>query len=576
MQNPISQNWCRTLATIFLFLGIYINGFSQTPRFILQTDRLQVQEGETFLLEAVLENIDAKNIQLPDVAPFKIVQGPSTSTSISIINGKRSSTLSYQYILLASKTGSFTIDAATVNLGSKVLKSNVVKMVVSKAKPTDVISGTSTDQLTFIRLEVSDTGSYVGQQVVLNYVLYTRQNIESYNLLNEPDFEGFYAQPVSDIRDQPQRKMINGKEYYVQTIRRVILFPQKTGKYTLGPVNCNLAIPVENGQSSFFFRDTRNEKTITNTLQLDVLPLPASPPSSFSGAVGEFTMKASVRKNTVVTGEAIVIRMDVEGDGDAKIVQAPVFDIPAILEKYEPSVSIDETSGKGDRIIMHKEFEYIFVPEKDTMVSISPEFTYLSVSSGKYETIKAGPFTINILKGNGKLATNETDNSEKELSPMSDDETLMDMKQGFFGSKTYILSLVGILFAAILAIAFKRRRMAAQYALKEKSNSAYAISLSNLKNAKNYMDNDDTSAFYQELSRATTGYIMKKYNIPNVDAAAYVITGYMKEKNVPEELILAYSEILKKCELAKFAGKYGNMKEDYETALALIDGLETN
>ena len=148
------------------------------------------------------------------------------------------------------------------------------------------------------------------------------------------------------------------------------------------------------------------------------------------------------------------------------------------------------------------------------------------------------------------------------------------MKQGFFGSKTYILSLVGILFAAILAIAFKRRRTAAQFDLKEKSNSAYVIALSYLKNAKKYMDNADSAAFYQELSKATTGYIMKKYNIPNVDAAVDVITGYMKEKNVSEELILAYSEILKKCELAKFADKYGNMKDDFEMAFSLIDGLE--
>lgn len=76
---------------------------AQTPKFYLQTDRTTVSEGETFLLEAVLENIDAKNIVIPDVTPFKIVQGPSTSTSISIINGKRSGTISNQYILLAPK-----------------------------------------------------------------------------------------------------------------------------------------------------------------------------------------------------------------------------------------------------------------------------------------------------------------------------------------------------------------------------------------------------------------------------------------------------------------------------------------
>ena len=567
------QGWFRLLVAMLLFLGINTIVYSQTPRFILQTDRMSVQEGETFLLEAVLENIDGKNLQLPDVSPFKIVQGPSTSTSISIINGKRSSTFSYQYLLLATKKGTFTIQPAIVKMGSKVLKSNAINVEVTAAKAPDVTRGGSSDQQTFIRLEVSDTKVYVGQQTVLNYVLYTRQNIESYDLLNEPDFEGFYAQPVSDIRDQPQRKVINNKEYYVQTIRRVILFPQKTGKYTLGPVNCTLAIPVENGQSSFFFRDTRKEQTTTNTLQLEVQQLPPSPPTTFSGAVGNFSMKAVAQKNTVVTGEAIVIRMEVEGDGDAKIVQAPGFDVPDGLEKYEPSVIRDETFAKGDRIQMLKEFEYLFVPEKDTTVTISPEFTFLSVTTGRYETIKSGPFTINVLKGNGKINQGKSDMAEAELSPMSEDLTLSDTRYGFFGSMSHLLCVVFILLGTIGGVLIKKRKEAVKLSAAEKASSAYSVAQSNLKKAKNYLDKADPASFYLELSLATTGYVMKKFNIQNTDADHENMIEYLKENNVPEHLLTNYSGILKTCELAKFANRYGNMEDDYQSALKLIEEI---
>lgn len=105
---------------------------------------------------------------------------------------------------------------------------------------------------TFVRLELKDDNAYVGQQIILNLVLYTRTNIESFQLLNEPLFDGFFSQAINDIRDQPHTVNIKGKEYYSQVVRRWALFPQKTGLYNLGPVNCNLDIAVENGQSSFF------------------------------------------------------------------------------------------------------------------------------------------------------------------------------------------------------------------------------------------------------------------------------------------------------------------------------------
>jgi len=571
MQVPIYPRWVKNLISLLLFFGISTIAFTQTPRFILQTDRMQVQEGETFLLEAVLENINGKNIQLPDVSPFKVVQGPSTSTSISIVNGKRSSTFSYQYLLLATKKGNFTIQPATVKMGSKVLKSNTLNIEVSTSKPTVITKGGSSDQQTFIRLEASQNKAYIGQQIILNYVLYTRQNIESYDLLNEPDFEGFYAQPISDIRDQPQRKVVNGKEYYVQTIRRVVLFPQKTGIYTIGPVNCTLAVPVENSQSSFFFRDTRKEQTTTNKIQLDVQQLPLSPPLSFSGAIGDFSMKAVVQKNTVVTGEAIVIRMKVEGDGDAKIVQAPKFVVPENLEKYEPSVFRDETFAKGDRIQMVKEFEYIFVPEKDTIVTISPEFTFLSEASGKFETVKAGPFTINVIKGDGKIAHSNTESTDTELSPLSQDTSLSDTRYGFFGSWAYMLSLLMLLAGTIAGIMIRKSKEAAKLSAAEKASSAYSVAQSNLRKAKTYLDKADPAAFYLELSLATTGYIMKKYHIPNVDSGHYTMLKYLEENGVPSHLIAEYSQILNRCELAKFAGSYGNMEEEYTTAIKLIE-----
>ncbi|MBL0100847.1 MAG: BatD family protein [Saprospiraceae bacterium] len=200
---------------------------AQTPRFYIQTDRTTVSEGEAFTLEAVLENIDANNIQLGDLRGFTVMQGPSTSTSVSIINGKRSSTISWQYIIMAPHKGRFKISPATAKVGSKVIKSNELQIEVTVAtqKQNDVTLDDS--KMSFIRLEVADNDVFIGQQLALDYVLYTRQNIESYDIISQPQTEGFFKQALGDFTDQPQKRSSKEKNTTARSSKETSSFLKK-------------------------------------------------------------------------------------------------------------------------------------------------------------------------------------------------------------------------------------------------------------------------------------------------------------------------------------------------------------
>lgn len=562
---------------LVLIFSMVCSGFvmAQTPRFYMQTDRSTVAEGETFILEAVLENIDSKTIELPDVSPFQIVQGPSTSTSISIVNGKRSGTVSYQYVLLATKKGKHIINAATSKVGSKTIKSNELTIEVSEASVSSKQNNIDAKGETFVRLELSDNTAYLGQQVVLNYVIYTRQNLESYNILNEPNLEGFYAQPLNDIRDQAQRRTLNGKEYYTQVIRRQILFPQKTGNYNIGPVNMTIDIPVENGRSSFFFRETRKENIATNAVKLSVKDLPKQPPLSFAGGVGDFDMKASITATTANVGEAITIKMQVSGNGDPKIIKAPLFAIPNNLEKYEPTTTKDETNVQGDRIMVQKVFEYIFVPSKDTIYTIIPEFSYLSPKTGLYETIKAGPFNINVVKGTGKPISDEGTAAHDDISGLiSDDTRVFSISKSPWASTWHLGSLLMIILSTSIGVFVKKRNISRLESDRILKSKAVSIAKKNLQSAANYMDRNDAKAFYEEIALATTGYIVKKYNIPNTESSVDNIVATLTANNASTEVKSKYQDIQKQCELARFAGKYGNLSALYNDAEWMIDELE--
>lgn len=568
----------KILKWVFFVLGqCLLLGFvhGQTPRFYLQADRTNIAEGETFVLEAVLENIDSKTIEIPDLAPFKVVQGPSTSTSISIVNGKKSGFISYQYILLATQKGKFTIPSATTKVGSKVIKSNVLPITVTSGAAAASSAKIDAKSETFVRLEVGDTKAYLGQQIALNYVLYTRQNIESYNIVNEPDLEGFYAQPINNIRDQPKRRSINGKEYYTQVIRRQILFPQKTGTYNIGPVNISLDIPVENGRSSFFFRETKKENTTTNALKLTVKDLPKAPPISFSGGVGSYEMKASVANTSVKTGEAITLRLQIDGDGDPKIVKAPNFKIPNGLEKYEPTTIQDETIVAGDKIMVQKVFEYIFVPSKDTIYSLEPEFSFLSSESGQYETIKAGPFNINVTVGSGQTYTANNDQGIEDIDQLiSKDNRLYSLTQSPWASTWHVSSLIGLCLLTFIGIFIKKRKLENDVLAQLHNAKAGSIAKQKLQSAFGYKNENNPKAFYEEIAQATTGYILKKYNIPNTESSLVQVISHLHHHQVQQAVISKYQQIQKKCELARFAGQYDDVSSVYDDAEWMINEME--
>lgn len=573
MQNNILIKVFFRPLIILISICFYCLGFGQAARFYLQIDRTKVEEGQSVMLEVVLENINNEKITLPDLSPFKIIQGPSTSMSTTIINGKSTSSLTKTYILQAPKKGKYIISPATITLGSKTLKTNSVNIEVVPPSANTSLSKSESKGETFIRLELDDTKAYLGQQVVVNFVIYTRQNISSYNLLSEFKPEGFYSEPVQNIRDSGQKKIINGKEFYTQVIGRRILYPQKAGEYTLGPLQFTIDIPVE-GRSSFFFTDTKTEQISSNALKLKIYNLPETDDISFCGGVGNFEMKAGVKKTQVQVGESIVLQLMVQGDGDPKMVKAPIFEVPTGLEKYDPTLVQDEVTEQGDKKILTKVWEYIFIPKKDTIYQIQPRLSYFSPENGKFQILTADPINIVVTKSDGSVQTLTQDSLSIEPF-ISKDSKLTQITPTFWMANWSWITIVSVLIMTTIGIYYKRHN-STKARLKETTYSnAEHVAKRNLEAALSFKNNADPKAFYEEISKATTGYILKKYKIPNIEASTINIKYHLETLKIPSDTIQLYIQLQNECELAKFANVYQDMDKTYQNAQELINLLES-
>ena len=255
--------------------------------FEASTDAKQVVENGYFQITFTLNNASGADFRSPPFKDFKVLNGPSRSMSTTIINGKASQKLAYSYALQPKSIGKFTIAPATIKVNGKVLKSNAVSVEVIKASAASK-SATEADEL-FVKAEIDTSEIYVGQQLVVDYKLYTTVNIENYDIAYESDYPGFFATDIRRFDSRAIREVVDGVQYTTKILKRIALFPQQTGLLTIDPMTIRLGVVVgQRRPSSFFFNSQIKPVNVqTNELEINVKPLPDPVPPTFSGAVGQ-------------------------------------------------------------------------------------------------------------------------------------------------------------------------------------------------------------------------------------------------------------------------------------------------
>ena len=111
-----------------------------------------------------------------------------------------------------------------------------------------------------------------------------------------------------------------------------------------------------------------------------------------------------------------------------------------------------------------------------------------------------------------------------------------------------------------------------------RNRKATKIAKKRLKNAYNYLKIKDQSHFYEELSQALWGYISDKLNIARSQLSMDTVREMMSGKNVPEDIVNQFIDLLNSCEFARFApGDPDKKMEDlYQKGIEVITKAEKN
>lgn len=544
------------------------------------TNAKKVVTGNVFDVSFTVKNGRGTNFDPPRFGNFDVISGPSSSMSTQIINGKMTQEMSYSYTLMPKKVGTWTIASASIKVNGKTYRTRPVKIQVVKGKKTSALTGT--DKECFILAVPSSTEAYIGQQILVDYKLYTTVNIDSYSTLNDPEFKGFYAQDIRRFNNPIAQEVIEGIQYTTKILKRVAVFPQQAGILTIEPLNMQLGIEIPGQRSTgFFFRKkTRPVNTATKAVEINVRRLPANAPVSFNGAVGEYSLQANVKPTSVTTDDAITVLMRVSGNGDLKRLQPPTLVVPDNMEVYDPSI-LDETSQENQgEITGTKTLEYLVLPKKTGQYNMVPEFTYYSPDSAKYITLRARPTRVNVRQGTGTSTVDTAPKSEiqKDIRFISMESDLRQKGGTFFGSFIFwtlaFLPILGLLGVFVYRQILNKKEDIDLTVLK--SNQAGKVAQKRLSTAKKHLDANNSRDFYDEVSRASLGYIGDKLNIPNAEMTKNNVREKLQTLNISQPNIEAFMKIIQTCEMALFAGMDNSaaMSETYEKAMKVVVDIE--
>ena len=343
----------------------------------------------------------------------------------------------------------------------------------------------------FLKVIASKKSVYVGEQVVLTYKLYTRVPVSSLSVEKMPSYAGFWTKDISENNGGALRQTseyINGFEYTVAEIQKMVVVPQRSGSLSIEPmtIECIAQVRTESkGRSNdpfdvffndpFFNRNIKNvQKTLSSsTINIEVKNLPvADKPNSFAGAVGNYTLKSEIDKTELSTNDAFTLTYTVSGQGNVELVQMPAPVFPPDFEVYDPKIttSVDHNS---QGLTGTKKAEYLVIPRRAGSFNIpAAEFSFFNPSTDSYQTLTADAYSLNVQKGKdsdqggGIYASNQ-----EEIKYLGsdirhikrDNAKLRPVHSSFFGSAAYYVVLLALLLLfVILLILLKKRQQLTQ------------------------------------------------------------------------------------------------------------------
>ncbi|MBU0682734.1 MAG: BatD family protein [Candidatus Omnitrophica bacterium] len=610
----------KVFIAIILIVSPMFCAFAQDVNFTASIEKNRISVGNPVYLYLTLDG--AQESSRPEVSAKEGLQikyvGPSTK--ISVVNGRVSQSVTYTYLIIPLTEGEFQL--GPFSLMSKNIEYQAPPILLSVyGQPQGVPSSANSsgvsgamssasqtqagqpqesygDERVFLVISIGKRLLYINEEVPLTIKLYSATSLRD---IEYPAFphEGFSAGEFEE--PERRRENVNGIRYDVLIFKQN-LFGIKEGNYLLGParLKCKMLVNRQSSQrasvsgrsifdddffASRFGYQAYPIEVSAQEVPVTILPFPKEgKPSDFQGAVGDFNFSADTNSTKVKVGDPVIISMAVTGAGNLDTVTAPSIVSSEEFKTYEPQVMI-----KGDK----KVYEQVLIPKSSDIKEIPPvSFSFFNPQKQKYETIKKGPFPLNVTEqpeaeGGMKIVSMPLDGSTfypKETIGQDILHIKDNIGQVYPGNRVlfYDWKFWGTqFFLTLFFVGFCFRQKRKEKMLHDEKYARFLKAprkaRKGLIQAKLCLEKKNLTLFYDLIFKILQEYFAGRFNLPKGNITVQIIEDKVSSLIRNEDMFNLLRDVFSKCEMARYASSSLAEEEAYQmfdSVKRIIDYME--
>lgn len=595
--------------------------------------------GEGFTIQYSISCKDKpSNFEIPTVNGANIVSGPyqGSSSSTTIINGQVSSSHSYTFsiVIQATKVGKVTISPARIKADGRIYSSqsftidvrdrgssnggnnynrgynhnnqqqnNYYQKTPQRNNTPNNTSINIDNQALFVRAIPNKTNVVKGEEIVISYKLYTLLPVSEYSIQKIPSSIGFWIEEL-DRQETPSLSIeeYNGQKYQVAILRKVIVYPQRTGQLTIQGMPLSIVAHVQtHSQRQFstgdpffdrflndpFFSSVatsyqRVEKSLkTNAVTINVSELPKPQAENFAGGVGTFNITSSMSNDKIKAFDAFYLTYTIEGQGNLTLINSLPLKLPDEFQISDPEIT-DRISKTGAGLTGSRTFKYLVIPSVEGNFKIPQlSISYYDVKAKEYKTITAEGYNIHVAKGDASSGyAKQLDERAKyrnmDIIPTKNLSLNAKERHVFDNAFIYIVLVVLFLITLILISVYSKYLTSLSDVVATKRRRATKVAIKRLKKAKKLLTLQKYEDFEDEIATALWNYLLDRFKIEKSKFSVETCAAKLISEDIRKETVDNLISIFNRCQYIRFSQDKQTNADDtiYNDTVNVIASIE--